>query len=150
MYFKSLRRTPFLESSAFLRLFLYSLYHNPCYFFGRQTADRFNVYQINKTQTFFETFGNNAPLRYGHRVPKYEKRRMNMAKIADMGEKIAKTVTEGYQKIEDGVVGGYKKIESGVVEGFGKVSDRFVETLFAKEGETVEDAKNRRSGEKKN
>jgi len=73
-----------------------------------------------------------------------------MAKIADMGEKIAKTVTEGYQKIEDGVVGGYKKIESGVVEGFGKVSDRFVETLFAKEGETVEDAKKRLSGEKKN
>ena len=112
-----------------------------------------------------------------------------MAKIADMGEKIAKTVTEGYQKIEngvvgsykkiegtftekfleedgslktgkvgetvtqgfqkieDGVVGGYKKIEVGVVEGFGKVSDKFVEKLFAKEGESVEDAKKRLSGE---
>ena len=101
-----------------------------------------------------------------------------MAKIADMGEKITKTVTEGYQriedkfterfleedgalktgkiggtvtegfrKIEDGVVSGYKKIEEGVVEGFGKVSDKFVETLFAKEGESVEDAKKRLSGE---
>ena len=30
-----------------------------------------------------------------------------MAKIADMNEKIAQTVTEGYKKIEDGVVGGY-------------------------------------------
>ena len=81
-----------------------------------------------------------------------------MAKIADMGEKISESVTEGYQKIEDGVVGsykkiedgvvgGYKKIEAGVVEGFGKVSDKFVDVLFAKEGESVEDAKKRLSGE---
>ena len=70
-----------------------------------------------------------------------------MAKIADMNEKIAQTVTEGYKKIEDGVVSGYKKIEEGVVGGFGKVSDKFVETLFAKEGESVEDAKKRLSGE---
>ena len=70
-----------------------------------------------------------------------------MAKIADMNEKIAQTVTEGYKKIEDGVVSGYKKIEEGVVGGFGKVSDKFVETLFAQEGESVEDAKKRLSGE---
>lgn len=69
-----------------------------------------------------------------------------MAKIADMGEKIAKTVTTGYQKIEDGVVSGYKKMETDVVEGFGKVSDKFVEVLFTKEGESVEDAKKRLSG----
>ena len=68
-----------------------------------------------------------------------------MAKIADMNEKIAKTVTEGYQRIEDSVVGGYRKIEDGVVDGFNKVSDKFVEKLFAKEGETVEDAKKRLS-----
>lgn len=60
--------------------------------------------------------------------------------------KIGETVTEGFRKIEDGVVSGYKKIEEGVVEGFGKVSDRFVEKLFAKEGESVEDAKKRMSG----
>ena len=70
-----------------------------------------------------------------------------MAKIADMVEKISETVTEGYQKIEDGVVGGYKKIETGVVEGFGKVSDKFVDVLFTKEGESVEDAKKRLSDE---
>ena len=61
--------------------------------------------------------------------------------------KVGETVTQGFQKIEDGVVGGYKKIEVGVVEGFGKVSDKFVEKLFAKEGESVEDAKKRLSGE---
>ena len=97
-----------------------------------------------------------------------------MAKIADMNEKIAQSVTEGYkkiedkftgafltedgslktgkvgeaiaegfQKIEDGVVGGYKKIEEGVVGGFGKVSDKFIDVLFTKEGETVEEAKKR-------
>ena len=70
-----------------------------------------------------------------------------MTKIADMVEKISETVTEGYQKIEDGVVGGYKKIETGVVEGFGKVSDKFVDVLFTKEGESVEDAKKRLSDE---
>ena len=70
-----------------------------------------------------------------------------MAKIADMVEKISETVTEGYQKIEDGVVGGYKKIETGVVGGFGKVSDKFVDVLFTKESESVEDAKKRLSGE---
>jgi len=61
--------------------------------------------------------------------------------------KIGEGVVEGYKKIEDGVVSGYKKIEDGVVEGFGKVSDKFVEKLFTKEGESVEDAKKRLSGE---
>ena len=69
-----------------------------------------------------------------------------MAKIADKIENISESVTEGYQKIEDGVVGGYRKIEEGVVDGFTKVTDKFVETLFAKEGESVEDAKKRLSG----
>ena len=59
-----------------------------------------------------------------------------MAKIADMNEKITQSVTEGY-----------KRIEGGVVEGFGKVCDKFVEKLFAKEGESVEGAKKRLSGE---
>ena len=68
-----------------------------------------------------------------------------MAKMADMNEKIAKTVTEGYKKIEDGVVEGYKKIENGVVEGFNKVSDKFIDALFTREGESVEDAKKRLS-----
>ena len=66
-----------------------------------------------------------------------------MAKFAGNMEKLADGVVEGYKKIEDGVVGGYKKIENGAVEGFGKVVDKCVEVLFAKEGETVEDAKKR-------
>ena len=66
-----------------------------------------------------------------------------MAKFADHMEKIAGGVTQGYQKIEDGVVTGYKKIENGAVEGFGKVVDKCVEVLFARDGESVEDAKKR-------
>lgn len=66
-----------------------------------------------------------------------------MAKITDNMEKLADGVVEGYKKIENGVVGGYKKIENGAVEGFGKVVDKCVEVLFAKEGESVEDAKKR-------
>ena len=51
------------------------------------------------------------------------------------------------EKISDGVVEGYKKIESGVVTGYKKVEDAFVNTFIAKEGESVEDAKKRLSGE---
>ena len=41
---------------------------------------------------------------------------------------------------------GYKKIETGAVKGFGKVVDKCVEVMFAKDGESVEDAKARLSG----
>ena len=69
-----------------------------------------------------------------------------MSKITETNEKIAEKVVEGYKKIETGVVDGYKKIETGVVEGFEKVTDKCVDVLFAKEGESVEDAKARLSG----
>jgi hypothetical protein len=72
-----------------------------------------------------------------------------MSKFVEANEKIAQGVVNGYKKIEGGVVGGYKKIETGVVEGFGKVTDKCVEILFAKDGESVEDAKKRLSGGKK-
>ena len=72
-----------------------------------------------------------------------------MSKFVEANEKIAEGVVKGYKKIEDGVVGGYKKIETGEVEGFGKVTDKCVEMLFAKDGESVEDAKKRLSGDKK-
>ena len=68
----------------------------------------------------------------------------NVAQSAVAGyKKIEDAVVSGYQKIEDGVVGGYKKIENGAVDGFGKVVDKCVEVLFAKDGESVEDAKKR-------
>ena len=63
-------------------------------------------------------------------------------------KKVKETIVSGYQKIEDGVVTGYKKIEDGAVEGFGKVVDKCVGALFAKEGESVEEAKARLSGKK--
>ena len=66
-----------------------------------------------------------------------------MKKLADVNEKIAEKVVEGYKKIETGVVDGYKKMEEGAVEGFNKVTDKIVEKVFAKEGETVEEAKER-------
>lgn len=80
--------------------------------------------------------------------------------IAEATEAVAEEVTSGYKKTENGVVSGYKKIESGVVEGykkmeagivegFNKVTDKCVEVLFAKEGESVEDAKKRLSGKGK-
>ena len=71
-----------------------------------------------------------------------------MSKFVEANEKIAQKVVEGYKKIEDSVVGGYKKIQDGVVEGFGNVTDKCVEVLFAKEGESVEEAKARLTGKK--
>lgn len=62
--------------------------------------------------------------------------------------KIGEAVMDGFQKIEEGVVGNYKKLETGIVEGFEKVTDKCVEKLFAKDGESVEDAKKRLSGDK--
>ena len=69
--------------------------------------------------------------------------------LVEVTEAAAEEVTTGYKKIEQGVVSGYKKIEDGVVEGFGKVVDKCVEVLFAREGETVEEAKTRLSGKDK-
>ena len=69
-----------------------------------------------------------------------------MSKLVETNEKIAEAVVGGYKKIETGVVEGYKKIETGAVDGFNKVSDKCVEKLFAKEGESVEDAKKRLQG----
>lgn len=72
-------------------------------------------------------------------------KRVDMAKskIVEVNEKIAEAVTTGYKKIESGVVEGYKKIEKGVVDSYTKVEDKFVDTYLTKDGETVEEAKER-------
>lgn len=61
--------------------------------------------------------------------------------------KIEEGVVSGYKKIEEEVVGGYKKIEKGAVDGFNKIADKFVDSFLTKEGESVEDARNRLSKE---
>ena len=71
-----------------------------------------------------------------------------MKKIADVVEKMGQAVTNGYKKIENGVVSGYQKIENGAVTGYEKVSDKCIDVLFAKEGETVEEARVRLSAKK--
>lgn len=63
--------------------------------------------------------------------------------VAEAVGAVAEGATAVYKKIESGVVVGYKKIETGVVEGFGRLTDACVKTLFAREGESVEDAKAR-------
>ena len=47
------------------------------------------------------------------------------------------------EKVEKKAVDGYKRIEDAVAGGFEKVSDGFVERLFAREGESVGQAKER-------
>lgn len=64
-------------------------------------------------------------------------------------EKAYKTIEQGvvgtYEKIEDAVVSSYKKVEQGAVTGFRKISDKLVEKLFSREGESVEETRERLS-----
>lgn len=53
------------------------------------------------------------------------------------------------EKIEEKVVGGYKKIEEGAVGGFNKIADKFVDNFLTKEGESVEEARERLAAEQK-
>lgn len=57
---------------------------------------------------------------------------MAKSKLVKANEKIADGVTAGFQKISDTVVAGYTKIE-----------DRFVERYLIRDGETLEEAKER-------
>lgn len=63
---------------------------------------------------------------------------MAKSKLVEANEKIAEKVVGGYKKIEKSVVGGYKKVE-----------DSFVDQYLTKDGESVEDAKNRMAAEQK-
>lgn len=74
---------------------------------------------------------------------------MAKSKIIKANKKIAQTVTEGYKNIEKGVVDGYKKIEQGVVDGYEKIENKFIDAYLTKEGETVEQAKERLKKENK-
>lgn len=57
---------------------------------------------------------------------------MAKSKLVKANEKIAERVVGTYQKIEDTVVSGYTKIE-----------DAFVDRYLTKDGENVEEAKER-------
>ena len=58
-------------------------------------------------------------------------------------EGIETAVVDTYKSIEDGVVGTYQKLENSVVGAYEKLENKMVEKLFTKDGETVEEAKQR-------
>lgn len=66
-----------------------------------------------------------------------------MSKFKDVNSKIENSVIEGYKKIEDTAVGSYQKIENTAVKGYTYVQDKFVDTFFKKDNETLDEAKNR-------
>ena len=96
---------------------------------------------FNKTLTTPKHFPNNGAV-LSHHQQQTKQKQMEETKMSTL-EKIENAVVEGYKKIEDGVVGGYKKMEETVVDNYKKVEDGFVEKFLAKEGETVEEAKER-------
>lgn len=58
-------------------------------------------------------------------------------------------IVKANQKIANAVVGGYKKVESAVVKGYTKIEDKFVDQYLTRDGETVEEAKERLKKENK-
>lgn len=63
--------------------------------------------------------------------------------VAEAYKVIEDGVVGAYKAIEGGVVGTYKAIEDGVVGAYKAVENTMVDVLFRKEGETVEEAKER-------
>lgn len=74
---------------------------------------------------------------------------MAKSKLVKANEKIAEKVVGGYRKIEQRAVGGYKKIEQEAVGGFNKMADKFVDNYLTKEGESVEEARERLATEQR-
>ena len=64
-------------------------------------------------------------------------------KLVNGVKEIAEEVRDLEVVAETVAVGTYKKIEETVVEGYTKISDAFVEKFLMKEGETLEEAKER-------
>ena len=50
---------------------------------------------------------------------------------------------ETAEKIEGALVGSYKKAEDAAVSGFNKVADQFVDAFLTRDGESVEEARER-------
>lgn len=59
-----------------------------------------------------------------------------------------KRVVGAYKTIECSVVGAYKAVEQGAVDAYQKVENTMVDKLFRREGETLEQTKQRLRGEK--
>lgn len=78
-----------------------------------------------------------------------ESKDMAKSKLVKANQKIAESVVGGYKKIEEGVVGGYKKIEDRTVARFNKIANKFVDNYLTKEGESVEEARERLAAEQK-
>lgn len=69
-----------------------------------------------------------------------------MEKMAEAVNKLGQKVKQCYCGIEKNIAAGYKIIEAGAVKGFDAASDKCIEVLFAKEGESIEAAKERLNG----
>ena len=71
---------------------------------------------------------------------------MTQAVEQDISAAPAIAPVAAYKAVEEGVVNAYKAVEKGAVNAYHKVEDAFVDKLFRRDGETVEDAKDRLQG----
>lgn len=63
--------------------------------------------------------------------------------LADETEKVGNVVVSAYQSVENFFVDGFHKVTNVFVGAYQSVEDKCVEWFFAKDGETVEQAKDR-------
>ena len=61
----------------------------------------------------------------------------------DISDAPAVDPVAAYKAVENGVVGAYKAVEKGAVDAYRKVEDAMVDKLFRKDGETIDQAKDR-------
>lgn len=72
---------------------------------------------------------------------------MAKSKLVEVNKKIEEKVVGAYKSVENGVTGAYRKIEDGVTGTYKKIEDKFVDNFITKDGETVEEAKERLQSE---
>lgn len=58
-------------------------------------------------------------------------------------------IAQANQKLADKIVAGYKKIENTVVGGYTKIEDKFVDMYLTRDGESVQEAKERLKNQQK-
>ena len=92
---------------------------------------------IEKTAEPTPTVLTNAQIREGGAMPQMIKAMEHDPLEAEIDP------VSAYKAIEKGVVSAYKAVEKGAVETYRKVEDAMVDRLFRREGETVEETKER-------
>lgn len=68
---------------------------------------------------------------------------MAKSKLIQANKKLADNLTSGFEKMSKSVTGGFEKISDSVTKGYTSIEDAFVDRYLTRDGETVQEAKER-------